>query len=630
MKKIFTLLSLFITAFCFGQNTFKVRSFSNYNSSLQQVIQLNDGSFVSVGTIVYDPVTTSSSLYLLKTDNLGNKLASKAVNVSNFDVGSSVIKTSDGGLVISGSSDSSILIMKLDASLSIQWQNQYSVTDSGTIAVNKILQTPDGGYLLAGSKIENSTDSNGVAGCLLKIDATGSLVFAKRYFDYNANNLFDVAATADGNYALLGGTQYDYYTNDSAYIVKINPDGSVIWVRSLSNTNQTTHATALLSALDSGIVVTGESYEIDSISGTDQTIMVKYSTAGNLVWSQAIATGAGTQNYAYAVTEDIDSGYVFAGELDNFKDSGRNDSTYGYMVKTNAAGALQWTKTFEGDSLGFTQFNNLIKTSDGGYVACGEGYFFSDTAYLDGSFLYKFNSNFQACNEMIGTAGAIQNFGTTASVNNATVADLAITVTSVTASMSDTATIQNFCSSDVLPVHLLSFNAALQNKVVNIEWKTTNEINTDHFIVERSGNGTAFSALQKVIAKGSNSSVENYTTTDLQPLTGTSYYRLQQVDKSGAVTYSNIVAITVLANGTIVISPNPVYNNIRVVMKSQTGANTTFQVSDINGRLLTTQTQRVGEGTNTINIPAASLSKGVYLLKVIQDKTMQSIKFIKR
>ncbi len=171
----------------------------------------------------------------------------------------------------------------------------------------------------------------------------------------------------------------------------------------------------------------------------------------------------------------------------------------------------------------------------------------------------------------------------------------------------------------------------LQNKTVNVAWKTTNELNTDNFVVERSDDSRTFTSLQKITAKGNNAaSVENYATVDLQPLQGTSYYRLREVDRQGAVTYSNIVSVTVLANGTLVISPNPVHDNLHVLLQSRASGQAIFVVSDITGKIVAKQKSAIIEGMNTIHIPATSLSKGIYVLKVIQNNAVQSVKFIKQ
>ena len=56
-------------------------------------------------------------------------------------------------------------------------------------------------------------------------------------------------------------------------------------------------------------------------------------------------------------------------------------------------------------------------------------------------------------------------------------------------------------SSNPLPLTLLQFTGVPQNYEVNLEWVTTDEVNTRQFIVERSPNGSSFATIGIVAAK---------------------------------------------------------------------------------------------------------------------------------
>ncbi|GAA4049306.1 hypothetical protein GCM10022409_39860 [Hymenobacter glaciei] len=95
-----------------------------------------------------------------------------------------------------------------------------------------------------------------------------------------------------------------------------------------------------------------------------------------------------------------------------------------------------------------------------------------------------------------------------------------------------------------LPVELVIFTASLtQRQGVALHWVTASEKNSQSFVIERSADGTAFTALRTVAAAGTSQARTTYDQTDEQPLFGTSYYRLRQVDTDGATAFSPVQLI---------------------------------------------------------------------------------------
>lgn len=61
-----------------------------------------------------------------------------------------------------------------------------------------------------------------------------------------------------------------------------------------------------------------------------------------------------------------------------------------------------------------------------------------------------------------------------------------------------------------------------------------------YYIVQRSSDGIVFTPVQQVAAKGEVLNI--YTATDAHVPAGSVYYRLQSVEKSGAIHYSSIIS----------------------------------------------------------------------------------------
>ncbi|MBC6611301.1 T9SS type A sorting domain-containing protein [Hymenobacter sp. BT507] len=162
-----------------------------------------------------------------------------------------------------------------------------------------------------------------------------------------------------------------------------------------------------------------------------------------------------------------------------------------------------------------------------------------------------------------------------------------------------------------LPVELKSFAAKLTARGVKLDWATASEKNNKGFEVQRSQDGEQFSVLQFVKGQGSKGSETVYSTLDEQPLSGTSYYRLKQVDEDGTFAYSPIAAITnTEAAREMSFYPNPVRDVLHIsANESLVGARVI--VTDLTGRTLLTSTL---DATNSVSL--STLRTGTYLVTI--------------
>ena len=84
-----------------------------------------------------------------------------------------------------------------------------------------------------------------------------------------------------------------------------------------------------------------------------------------------------------------------------------------------------------------------------------------------------------------------------------------------------------------LPVDFAGAQALCFDNSVEIYWSTKSEVNSDHFVIERSRDYYSWTFLENIDAAGSSSSTINYSYTDENPENGVVYYRLIQVDFDG-------------------------------------------------------------------------------------------------
>lgn len=123
----------------------------NRGSSL---VETSDGGFAMAGcTRSYG--AGLDDFWLIKTDAYGNIEWNQTYGGVNSEIASSLVKTSDGGYTIAGYTDSfgagarDFWLVKTDAYGNMEWNQTYG--GEGYEDANSLVETSDGGYILAGA-----------------------------------------------------------------------------------------------------------------------------------------------------------------------------------------------------------------------------------------------------------------------------------------------------------------------------------------------------------------------------------------------------------------------------------------------------------------------------------------------
>lgn len=180
-------------------------------------------------------------------------------------------------------------------------------------------------------------------------------------------------------------------------------------------------------------------------------------------------------------------------------------------------------------------------------------------------------------------------------------------------------------SNSPLPVKLVSFDAESLKEKVRLTWSTSSEINSDNFIVERSADGNSWSAIKTIKAGGNSSVLLNYEASDDNPLKGTAYYRLKQIDIDGSFEYS--MTRTAKYTGSAIVDIYPVPNTGNTVnFKGITDfKNTTITVRNAAGMSLYVSNLN----SNSAQLP--TLKPGLYVISLTNKITGENtnLRYIK-
>lgn len=170
------------------------------------------------------------------------------------------------------------------------------------------------------------------------------------------------------------------------------------------------------------------------------------------------------------------------------------------------------------------------------------------------------------------------------------------------------------------PITLTYFQAKIDNKTALLKWETATETNNAGFEIQRSSDGINWEKIAWKDGQGTSVTAHTYTHRDKNPLFGTSYYRLKQIDFDGAFEYSHIVEVS-YKRGNISIYPNPVENTLHI------SNITNEEIQYIN---IYDQTGREIHSHHTLNntIDVSVFSPGMYILKIGVNGSIFCEKFI--
>jgi hypothetical protein len=336
------------------------------SESAKLVIQTADGGFAIVGTA--DDSFGHSDAYLVKTDSSGNLQWSQTYGGSEGDSGNSIMQTSEGGFVIAGtrnewsSNGSDVWLFKTDTSGKLLWEQTYSGSAKLAEYGYSVVQTEDGGYLVLGDLYWGSPTGGP---SLIKTDSSGNIQWNRTISENNY--CYSLIQTSDGGFASAGSI------SDDLALIKIDSSGIVRWNQTYTD-ERSTNAFSLIQTADGGYALAGD--RGGTGTSLDQQhqdfVLVKTDSAGKMQWLKTY--GVIDYEIAFSIVQTKDGGYAVAGIStveDRSKLVNRNDYNTNWVVKTDSSGNMQWNKTY-GNPDTWEKAHSVILTTDGGLVIVGE------------------------------------------------------------------------------------------------------------------------------------------------------------------------------------------------------------------------------------------------------------------
>ena len=377
-----------------------------------------------------------------------------------------------------------------------------------------------------------------------------------------------------------------------------------------------------LSLSDDGtIVAIGAYYNDGSATNAGHVRVYKYASGS---WSQlgGDIDGEATSDYSGIAVSLSSDGTILAIGANRNDDAG-SDAGHVRVYQYASNSWSQLGSDIDGEASG-DFFGEAVSLSDDGTILAVGAYKNDGTGTDAGhARLYKYaNNSWSQLGGDIDGEAAGDNFGIALSISGDGT-KLIVGASKNDGNGSDAGSVRSYNISATLPVNLMQFDVhAIQNHTARLQWTTASEINNSHFNIERSYDGRTFENIGEVAGNGNSQHQIEYSFTDaaISKVQNTVFYRLKQVDFDGAFAYSDIRVVRFDAVGNdmqLVAYPNPMNDQLNVMVRLSPGENYQLQVTNLQGALIHQKNHVFSSGLHTLDL--SLYNNGMYIISVLTE-----------
>ncbi len=191
--------------------------------------------------------------------------------------------------------------------------------------------------------------------------ADGGQLWIQVYGGSSDDMAYSVALNSDGGFIVAGATYSFGAGPPNAYVLRTDSLGDTLWTHAYGGAGED-YALSARQTADSGFIICGTTYSYGA--GQSDIYLIKTDAAGDTQWTRTY--GGAEHEHGHSVQQTADLGYIICGTTYSF---GAGDADI-WLVRTNASGDTLWTRTFGGDTADLG--HSVAQTADHGFILCGQ------------------------------------------------------------------------------------------------------------------------------------------------------------------------------------------------------------------------------------------------------------------
>ena len=605
-------------------------------------------------------------IYLLKTNANGELLWSKTYGNAALDRGFVIIPTLDGGYAIAGSSqfDYSVnyngYVLKIDSVGNMEWNQSIGGGLHDTCM--DIRQNPDGSFMLAISFSSYGAGSYDVGVC--KLDSEGNMLWSTIAGGGDSDNILTLQPIGNNNYLITGHTRGWGSGNWDIFIMRINATGGIVWAKTYGGQDDD-YSEIITPTQDGNFVIQGWTKTYGS--GEADFYLMKITADGDIIWANTYG-GTANDNMIFGAyntaQETSDGGFIMAIQTESF---GNND-TQAFFVRTYPDGSTEchstpfvpivqdFNPTIADLFPEIQQFctvgtpNTIVTTATVNVVTLCENtllppiaQFQTDTTRICSNTCIDFFD--QSTNNPTQWQWTFEG-GTPSTSTDQNPSQICYTMpgmydvslTATNAAGNHTILLpdylivaaQNSYICQPSPIELLQLHVTEQKDHKLVQWITATETNNDYYSLYTSFDGKDFVWQQNITAKGNSQTATSYHYADFEHWQADKvYYQLYQTDKNGKKSYVGQTFWQQQTPKTLILppTPNPAHNELHIQRANANNDPIVLEIFDMLGRKVLVH--RLNINASTLILPLHLLPAGQYLLRASNNINTETHSFQK-
>jgi hypothetical protein len=277
---------------------------------------------------------------------------------SDSDIGYGIVEVSSGGFACVGETQSSgagnndVWLVRTTADGSPLWSQTFGgpFPESG----QAVLEVSTGGFVIAGYTY---TDITGLDIWLLRIGASGNLIWNKTYGSILDDSCASVVEVSTGGFALGGTTEYLGSFSGDFWLLRTTGSGAHLWNQTYGGTERDV-CEAVIEVDSGGFLMAGWTTSLGF--GAADVWLVRTDANGNFLWSRNY--GAKLDDKVYSMIEVSTGGFLLVGGTQSYG-VGQTDV---WLIRTDAFGNMVWNQTFGGPL--FDEGKSVVELSTGEFA----------------------------------------------------------------------------------------------------------------------------------------------------------------------------------------------------------------------------------------------------------------------